>query len=197
MVKGRRFSSYSQSGHWIEQGEGAGHCCHTSVTLRESVRSVWVWPIIAETRHLIPGTICALVQKAVMLKHRIWFPSLWRIWEKLLLPRSATPLACLNFQKQSHDVVFLHRKVFHFVFVEQLLYYCTCKCGGKTVRGCQHIAGCEQTAHERREKTICICVMLILEELVSFDVKQNTPNYLSLLHTHTLTECSTSVYLWG
>lgn len=49
---------------------------------------------------------------------------------------------------------------------------------------CQHIAGREQTGHERRGKTICICFMLILEELVSFDVKQNTHNYLSLLHTH-------------
>lgn len=81
---------------------------------------------------------------------------------------------------------FMHSKLFRFVrlLVELLLEYRTCKCGGRTVRGCQHI---EQTARESREKTICIGFMLILEEFVSFDVKQNTPNDLSPSHTHTHT----------
>ncbi len=101
----------------------------------------------------------------------------------------ATLLACLNFREHSHDVLCLHCKVLRFVFVKLVFYFCMQMWRGETVRGCQHIAGSEQTAHERRQKSIWICFMLMLVGTCQFwsvtnYTRQSCTHTYSLTHTH-------------
>ena len=153
--------------------------------------------VTADTSHLMPDAMCALTHRDANTD-KLWclnansdFSPFCEFEERAAVPLFWHVSPCCSSAYQSAPVLYL---------LGRFLRYCTCKCGGKTARGCQHIAGRQQTAHERGEKTICSCFMLILEGLVSFDVKQNTANYLCLLHTHThthpLDRCSPSVYLW-
>ncbi len=80
------FSSYSQSGSI----NTVKRRCHTSVTLTESVRSVWAWP--GHCRDQPPNSRQHMHLYSKRNKHTScdaftlhWFPSLWWIWEKLLL----------------------------------------------------------------------------------------------------------------
>lgn len=128
------------------------------------------------------------------LKQRIFFSFIWFTRENAASAISLPPLICLHFQKQTPRTWFCVTDYgvicIHFVLVRNTFSGIRHANVGKRLwEGVNTSSqGVNKTAHERKAKTICVCFMLILEELVSSDVKQNT------LNTHT--GCWSSVYLW-